>query len=125
MLPTHRGSMCHITSKHCSPACPLLPTAVWPRSTCQIHFEREFHIWVKTCSLNWLGRDHPFPKMLEQSQASGGTLFPHSRAQGQRMLNAAPGLPTSSLSLNVESVQLKDEAQKKMGTFFFPLKILS
>lgn len=36
------------------------------------------------------------------------------------MLNAAPVLPTSSLSLNAESVQLKDEAQKKMGTFFFP-----
>lgn len=41
------------------------------------------------------------------------------------MLNAAPVLPTSSLTLSVESVQLKDEAQKKMGIFFFPPKSLS
>lgn len=78
MLPTHRGSMCHITSKRCSPACPLLPLLFgqWPRCSCQIHFEREFHIWVETCSLDWLGRDRPFPKMLEQSQTSRGNTFP-------------------------------------------------
>lgn len=116
MLPTQRGLPCHVPSKQCSPARPPLPLlhSQWPRSSCQVHFGREFPILGETCSLDWLlvpmGRDRPFPKMLQQSQARRGTLCPHSRAQGWGMLNAAPVLPTLSLSLDVESVQLKDEA---------------
>lgn len=125
MLPTHWGSPCHVPSKamlSCRPPLPLLHSQR-PRSSCQIHVGREFPILGETYSLDWLPmpvrRDRPFPKMLQQSQARGVTLLPHSRAQGQGVLNAAPVLPTSSPSSDVESMQLEDEAQKMMSTFFF------
>lgn len=91
MLSTHPLTGDHRATsppKQCSPAHPPLPLlrSQWPRSSCQIHFGREFPILGETYSLSWLPlpmrRDCPFPKMLQRSQARVVTLFPHSRAQG-------------------------------------------